>query len=67
MTIIFNGSPLSVPKEIVTLSDLAKFKNVPSQGAAVAVNDKLVKRDLWEVTKLNELDNITVITAAYGG
>lgn len=67
MTIIFNDQPTKLPNDYMTLADLAKWKNVPEQGSAIAVNDKLVKKDLWSVTPLKEMDQITVITAAFGG
>lgn len=67
MTILFNNEPIKLPNDQMTLFDLAKWKNIPQQGAAIAVNDRLIKRALWNVTDLNEFDRITVITAAYGG
>lgn len=67
MTILYNQEPLDLPNDYMTIDDLAKWKEVPSQGSAIAVNDKLIKRDLWSVTKLNPMDRVTVITAAYGG
>ena len=67
MTIIYNDIPTTLPSDNMTLSDLATWKKIPAQGSAIAKNDKLVKRDKWTVTKLNELDHVTVITAAYGG
>ena len=67
MTIFYNDIPLEVPKEIITLAQLAAWKNIPDQGSAIALNDKLIKKELWSVTNFNNLDRITVITAAYGG
>ena len=67
MTIIFNNENIQLPNEYMTLEDLAKWKNIPSQGSAIALNDKLVKHDNWSVTVLKDLDRVTVITAAFGG
>lgn len=67
MKIIFNDSPLSLPSDNFTLEELALLKKIPNQGSAIAVNDKLIKRDLWKTFKLKDLDRVTVITAAYGG
>lgn len=67
MTIFYNDIPLEVPKEITTLAQLAAWKKIPNQGSAIALNDKLIKKELWSVTNFNNLDRITVITAAYGG
>ena len=67
MTIFLNDTLTTLPHKQMTLSDLAKWKNLPSQGTAIALNDKLIKQDLWSVTNLNDQDRVTVITAAFGG
>lgn len=67
MTISYNDQNIKLPDEIITLADLAKWKKIPEQGAAIALNDKLVTKSQWSVVKLNDLDRVTVITAAYGG
>ena len=67
MTIIYNNTPLILPSEILLLSDLVKWKNLPSQGNAIALNDRLIKQEKWSNTELHDLDRVTVITAAFGG
>lgn len=67
MTILFNHQPIKLPTEVRTVDEFIKFRNIPSQGTAVAINNKLVKRDQWAVKTLNDMDNVTVISAAYGG
>ena len=64
---MLNEMPVKLPNGYMTIKDLVEWKNIPAQGTAVAVNDKLVKQDLWDVTHLNELDQVTVISGAYGG
>ncbi|MCH5225245.1 MAG: sulfur carrier protein ThiS [Muribaculaceae bacterium] len=67
MTIFYNNEPMELQGENITLTQLAEKKNIPSQGAAIAINDKLIKKDLWGVTILKPLDRVVVITAAFGG
>lgn len=67
MNIIFNNENIVLPNDYMTLEELAKWKGIPMQGSAIAVNDKLIKRDKWPVIKLENLDRVTVITAAFGG
>ena len=67
MTIIYNDTNLDLPNNYMTLEDLAKLKKIPLQGSAIALNDKLIKKEQWSVTPLKDFDRITVITAAFGG
>ena len=67
MTILFNDVPTQLPHNNMTVADLAVLKHIPQQGSAIAINDKLIKKDQWSVKTLNELDRVTVISAAFGG
>lgn len=67
MTIILNDQTTKLPSDNMTVYDLMKWKKISSQGTAVAINDKLIKQDLWPVTNLKELDHVAVISAFYGG
>ena len=67
MKIFLNDTPVTLPDDLTTIADLMKWKNISSQGTAVALNDKLIRQELWSVISLNDLDRITVISAAYGG
>lgn len=67
MTIIYNNEPIKLPHAQMSVEDLVNWKQLAKQGTAIAVNDKLVKKDLWSVTFLKDLDNVTIITAAFGG
>lgn len=67
MTIIYNNETLKLPQDNMTISELAKWKEIPSQGAAIALNDTLIKKNSWETTELKDMDKVIVITAAFGG
>lgn len=67
MNIILNSQPVSLPSDGMTVADLVAWRNIKPQGTAIALNDKIVKKENWELTKLSELDRITVISAAFGG
>lgn len=67
MTIIYNNETLKLPQDNMTISELAKWKEIPSQGAAIALNDTLIKKNSWETTELKDMDKVVVITAAFGG
>lgn len=67
MNITINNTPENIPNEINTISELVIFKKYPTNGTAIAIGAKLVKQELWSVTKLKEGDNLIVISAAFGG
>lgn len=67
MTVLINNQPEKLPSELMTVEDFVKWKRINPQGTAIAVNDKLIKQNVWSVTQLKDMDQITVISAAYGG
>lgn len=67
MTIIFNGHHTLLPDDIVTVKDFTEWKNIPQAATAIALNGKLISADKWSLERFNELDNLLVISAAYGG
>lgn len=67
MNIFINDLPVVTPNDNMTVADLVKWKDIPAQGTAIAINDHLIKQDQWPVKQINEFDRITVISAAFGG
>lgn len=67
MNIILNNIPTKLLDDYMSVEDLAEWKGIKKQGTAIAVNDMIVKKDDWKLTKLHELDRVTVISAAFGG
>ena len=50
-----------------TLTQLITQLELPSQGIAVAINNKMIPRTEWERFSLQENDNLVIIKAACGG
>ena len=50
-----------------TLCQLISELEIATTGIAVAVNRKIIPRQLWEQTLLSEGDSIVIIKAVYGG
>lgn len=67
MNITINNLPVKLPSDHMTVKDLAEWKHIPENGTAIAVNDEMVRKADWPLTKLNDLDRVTVISAAFGG
>lgn len=67
MIIYINDNPERLPNDYMTVADLVKWKEIPSQGTAIAINNKLIKQEQWSVKSLQDQDHVTVISAAFGG
>ena len=67
MTVFINDNPVNLPNDYMTIADLVKWKEIPSQGTAIAINNKLIKQENWKITNLKDQDRITIISASYGG
>lgn len=50
-----------------TLTQLVTQLELPVQGIAIAVNNKMIPRTEWEKFPLQENDNLVIIKAACGG
>ena len=67
MTITINNQPVELTGEYITIAQLMTERGVKSGGTAIALNNRIVRHENWETTKLNEGDSITLISAAFGG
>ena len=50
-----------------TVADLALQLDLPKQGVAIAVQNRMVPRSEWNEKVLQEGDNLVIIKAACGG
>lgn len=67
MTVFLNNEVLELPQPHMTVADLLDWKNISLKGTAVAINDRLLLKKDWGVRNLEDMDRITVISAAFGG
>ena len=67
MNITINGTRTDVPDNIDNIEKLINWKHLPEQGTAVAIGFKIIKRDNWGLTSIEPFENITIISAAFGG
>jgi len=66
MTVYLNEKPVETARNI-TLSDFLANQKVPSQGVAVAVNQKVIPRDQWASTQLADQQSVLLIHIVSGG
>ncbi len=53
--------------EGATLQTLIESQGINTKGIAIAVNNKIISRDKWSLTTLEDGAKIMVIQATYGG
>lgn len=70
MTVIVNEKKITLDERDgapATVATLLDEMNVPEKGTAVAVNNRMVRRDNWDGHALADGDKVLLIKAAYGG
>lgn len=67
MKLTVNNEVREFEEEKLHVAALVEKLVAKNASAAVAVGGKLVKKELWAVTRLSDGDSVTLITAAYGG
>ncbi len=66
MKAILNGKSTEIDENTSVL-DLVVSRNLESDAIIVALNDKVVKRDLWIETTINEGDCLEFVSLVGGG
>lgn len=66
ITIRVNDTQIKIGKT-TNVQQLLQIVNTTSDGIAVAVNNQIVSKHLWESHRFNNNDNILIITATQGG
>ena len=66
MNILLNQESINVI-DSSSILDLVTVRNLPISSIAVAVNNQIVKRELWSTTLLQDDDRVTIIIATFGG
>ncbi len=67
MKLIVNQKEFNTDSNELTVARLLNEIQSKTAGVAVAVNNKVVRKAVWESTTLADGDHITVITAVCGG
>ena len=67
MNIIINEKPYRI-KDDATITEALKEAHIENRfGIAVAVNNVVIPKTLWEDSTLSPNDQITIINAIFGG
>lgn len=66
MNVVVNGSVRELG-ESATLSEAVRLAGSTGAGVAAAVNNEVVARTDWDLTRLADGDEVEVLTAVQGG
>lgn len=67
MKIILNNKPETFSQDKLTISQLLEFKNFTFKMLVIKINGKLVKKDAYANSEINDGDNVTVLHLISGG
>ena len=66
MKIKLNGKEVLI-KDNINLKNLLKLKQINKKNIVIEINKVIITKDLWSKNKLNENDEVEIITAVGGG
>jgi len=66
MKIKLNGKETFI-KDNIYIENLLKLKQINKKNIVIEINKVIITRNLWSKKKLNENDEIEIITAVGGG
>lgn len=67
MKVFLNNNLTELPVSVATVADLVRWKELPEAATAVAIDNRLIMRKNWEARQLKDQEQITLISAAFGG
>ena len=65
MKVNINNKPTET--QAATVKELAEELNLPANGVAIAISNKMVTKNSWETTAITEGADIVIIKAFCGG
>lgn len=66
MKIKLNGKKILI-KDNINIENLLKLKQINKKNIVIEINKVIITKDLWSKNKLNENDEVEIITAVGGG
>lgn len=62
MNVFIDNLPVKLPSDHMTVADLVAWKGLKPIATTVAVNDIIVRRDKWQIVRLNDFDRVTIVS-----
>ena len=66
MNILINGTAENISNN-TTISEYLKSKHMNPDHIVIAINDNVIEREAYNTTKLNEKDNVDLMSFVGGG
>lgn len=67
MKVFINTKQIDIPSE-ASITEILRLQGIERfAGVAVAINNSVVQRNLWDESRIAENDNILIIKATQGG
>ncbi|GAD81421.1 sulfur carrier protein ThiS [Vibrio ezurae] len=66
ISVTINDKSITVSADC-TLIDVLKIQELPTQGCAIALNNKVIPQSKWDTIKLQKGDTLSVFRAIAGG
>ncbi len=67
MRIILNSTPEEINADTLTINELLQYKNFTFRLLVIKINDKLVRREDYDVATVRDGDNVVVMHLVSGG
>jgi thiamine biosynthesis protein ThiS len=67
MQITLNNRQETIPGDVVTISDILKFKNYTFRMMVVKINGQLVKKNSYAEAEVKEGDDVQILHMISGG
>ena len=67
ISVIINGSIVELPESVTNVAEMLEWRQIPAAGTAVGIDSVLIPAPRHHMTLLKHMDNIMIISAAYGG
>lgn len=67
MKFILNNNPEDIDQNIISISELLSLKNFIFKMLVIKINDKVIKKQEYETTYVEEGDNVVILHLVSGG
>lgn len=64
MKVYINNIPSTTPDDFMTIQTLLEWYRMSKTATSVVINDINIARAKWKITRIKDLDRITIVTGS---